>query len=222
MARVTLTFDNGPDPVGTPRVLEVLRRRGVTARFFVLGRRLDAPGGLDLARRVVAEGHRLGNHSYSHETPLGLDPRPDAVERELGRTDELLADVPSRTRLFRPFGGGGHIGPHLLSPAAVRWLSEREHTVVLWSSVPGDFADPHGWVDAGLADVATQDHALLVLHDAVPDAMLHLDTFVGALLDAGHELTDELPERCLPIVRGEARPGLEAIVQPTTRKEMTA
>jgi peptidoglycan/xylan/chitin deacetylase (PgdA/CDA1 family) len=222
VGRVTLTFDNGPDPVGTPLVLEVLRRHRLTATFFVLGRQLDAPGGLDLARRVVSEGHRLGHHGYSHETPLGLDRRPDAVALELERTQALLERVDSGERLFRPFGGGGRLGPHLLSVDAARWLEARRFTCVLWNSVPGDWADPDGWVASALADLDRLEHALVVLHDVVPAAMAHLDRFLGETRERGHRFEATFPEDCLPLVRGRRRPGLSTFIAPPPREEITA
>jgi peptidoglycan/xylan/chitin deacetylase (PgdA/CDA1 family) len=216
MARVTLTFDNGPHPEGTPLVLDTLRRHELTATFFVLGKRLAAPGGAELARGVLDAGHRLGNHTFSHEVPLGLDPRPDAVEVELERTAALIAALGEEARLFRPFGGQGRVGPHLLSPASVRWLREREYTCVLWNSVPGDFRDPEGWVETALADVATRSHSVVVLHDLYPEAMRHLGRFLEMLADRGHQVVDDFPADCVPLLRGEPRASLDALVQDPT------
>lgn len=213
MARVTLTFDNGPHPEGTPRVLEVLQRRGLRGTFFVVGKALAAPGGLDLARRARDEGHRLGNHTFHHDVPLGRDDRPGAVDRELTRTQALLDQVWEGPLLFRPFGGKGAIGPHLLSPAAVRWLEARRGTCVLWNVVPGDFRDPTDWVSLALDQVPRHEHALVVLHDLYPEAMRGLDGFIGRLLDDGHTLVSEFPASCLPMVDGRAGPGLDAIVE---------
>ncbi|MEL6345855.1 MAG: polysaccharide deacetylase family protein [Myxococcota bacterium] len=213
MAQICLSFDNGPDPVVTPHVLDVLDRHGVTAWFFVLGHRLAEPGGLDLARQIRDAGHRLGNHSYSHQTPLGDDRRPDAVEQELARTDALLDRVGVNARTFRPFGGGGKLGPHLLSPQAVEYLTARGHTCVLWNVVPGDWLDADGWVDAALRQIGDHDHALVVLHDILPDAMAHLDDFLTALKTRGHTLTAELPVDCLPIIAGTPQVDLSPYVQ---------
>ena len=70
-AEVTLTFDNGPEPEVTPAVLEVLRRRGLRASFFVLGHKLADPARRALAERAHAEGHWIGNHTFTHAVPLG-------------------------------------------------------------------------------------------------------------------------------------------------------
>lgn len=212
MTDLHLTFDNGPHPEVTPRVLDVLARHDVTATFFVLGKHLATPVGARLARQIAAAGHRLGNHSYTHEVPLGRDRRPDAVERELVRTQQLLDDIWSGPRWFRPFGGGGALGPHLLSPQSVEWLCRRKHTCVLWSSVPGDWRDPHGWVEQALTDVSTRTTTVMVLHDILPEAMAHLDRFVRTLRERGHTFTTDLPAELLPVIDGVPQPGLERYV----------
>ncbi|MBX2804248.1 MAG: polysaccharide deacetylase family protein [Myxococcales bacterium] len=208
MATVRLTFDNGPHPVGTPRVLDVLAKHDLAATFFVLGKHLATPGGRALAERVRDEGHRLGNHSYSHAVPLGLDRGADAVERELGRTHELLASIWHGPRWFRPFGGGGRLGPHLLSPAAVRWLVEHQHTCVLWNVVPGDWQDPEGWSARALHELGGHDDVVIVLHDSEPEAMQGLEYFVTRALDQGHAFDVGFPPSCTPIVAGIPGPDL--------------
>lgn len=205
MARVHLSFDNGPHPEGTPLVLELLQQRGHRASFFVLGKHLATDTGRSLAREIVAQGHRIGNHSYTHETPLGVDPRPDAVELELQATQDLLDPLlpAGEPRLFRPFGGGGKLGPHLLSPAARDWLIAQQATCVLWNSVPGDWLDERGWVDTALQQVESgEDHVLVVLHDILPGAMGRLPIFLDALHRRGHTVVDALPESCLPLRAG--------------------
>ena len=211
MARVTLSFDNGPDPDGTPRVLEVLAARGIRASFFVIGRRLEQPGSGALLERVRADGHWIGNHGYMHRTPLGLDPSPEAAEREIDRTQALLAGFAHPDRPFRPFGGGGHLDRRLLSRAAVARLVAGRHTLVLWNCVPRDWEDA-GWVERALAEVTGQEEALLVLHDGVPDTPARLPALLDGLADAGHEIVQAWPERCVPIRRGEVRSPVEGFV----------
>jgi peptidoglycan-N-acetylglucosamine deacetylase len=203
MGAVSLSFDNGPDPEVTPKVLDVLARRGVRASFFVLGKNLASRERMKLAERAAAEGHRIGNHSFTHRVPLGDDHAPDAVEREISATERILGALAQNPKLFRPFGGGGKIGPHLLSPAAVEHLVANHYTCVLWNCVPEDWIDQDAWVDRALADAATRDETLVVMHDILPRAMSHLDRFIGALLDAGHRITNAFPAECVPIEGGE-------------------
>ncbi|HYK64180.1 MAG TPA: polysaccharide deacetylase family protein [Patescibacteria group bacterium] len=203
MAEVALSFDNGPDPAVTPHVLEVLARRGVKASFFVLGKNLAIPERMKLAERAAAEGHRIGNHSYTHRIPLGDDPSAGAVDTEIAQTEQLIGALAESPKLFRPFGGGGKIGPHLLSKAAVEHLIANRYTCVLWNCVPEDWIDQDAWVERAIADAATRPHTLVVMHDILPHAMSHLDRFIGALVDAGHRMTQEFPAQCVPIAGGE-------------------
>lgn len=202
MTRVTLTFDNGPDPEITPRVLDLLRERGIRAHFFVLGKHVATPWGRLLVTRAVAEGHLVGNHSYTHETPLGNDPRPDAVEREIVATQALLAPLAPGEKRFRPFGGGGAIGPHLFRRDVVRHLVAEGYTVALWSSVPRDWEDPVGWPARALADCAARDHTVIVLHDIASACLPGLPGFLDEARARGWEFSTDLPDDCVPIRRG--------------------
>ncbi|MCK8785666.1 polysaccharide deacetylase family protein [Roseomonas sp. NAR14] len=199
--RVTLSFDNGPEPEATPGVLDVLRARGLRATFFVLGHKLSAHRAL--AERAHAEGHWIGNHTWHHAAPLGG--LPDATTRdEILRTQDLIGDLSHPDRLFRPQGGGGALGPHLLSPAALDVLRQGRFSLVLWDAVPGDFRDPDGWVARALAACRGPDPLTLVLHDLPNGAMRHLDRFLGVLADAGTAIVQEFPAGCMPLRRGEA------------------
>jgi peptidoglycan/xylan/chitin deacetylase (PgdA/CDA1 family) len=212
MAIVTLSFDNGPDPLGTPAVLEVLARRTIRASFFVLGQRLEDSRAHALAERAAGEGHLVGNHSYTHKIPLGEDKRADAVEREIAATDRMLGALAGVRKLFRPFGRGGKIGPHLLSRAAAEHLIANRYSLILWNCVPEDWIRPDQWAARALADLNAREHTMVVLHDVVPDAMRHLDGFIAAALDAGHRFTQEFPPDCVPIDGGVARANLAPIV----------
>ena len=96
---VALTLDDGPDPVYTPRILDVLRRERVPAAFFVVGSRAEAHP--ELVRRIYREGHDLGNHTYSH---LNLaEASPLRARLELNATQRLIEAITGhRTALFRP------------------------------------------------------------------------------------------------------------------------
>jgi peptidoglycan-N-acetylglucosamine deacetylase len=190
---VTLTFDNGPMPGTTDRVLDVLRDRAVPATFFVVGDMLRRPGARALAERAVAEGHWIGNHTLTHGTPLGDDPDVEYARREIEDAQTLIGDLAGERRLFRPPGGGGVIGPHLLSPAATDILRRGGYTCVLWSSVPRDWEDPTGWVDTALADVERLLHAVVVLHDLPTGAMDALPRFLDALADQEVDIVQDFP-----------------------------
>jgi peptidoglycan/xylan/chitin deacetylase (PgdA/CDA1 family) len=199
--KVTLTFDNGPEPLVTPCVLDCLARHDLKATFFVLGRKVSEPVAGRIALRAHEEGHRIGNHTFTHSTPLGELDRTAALQ-EFDRTEEALAWLDREERLFRPYGGRGTMGPHLLHPAVVERLVTGGYTCVLWNSVPGDWQHPEDWVNRALEDCRTRSWSLVVLHDLPTGAMAHLDLFIRRLADVGVEITQDYPPDCVPIAGG--------------------
>src|SRR5262249_24741210 len=145
--RITLSFDNGPDPEVTPQVLGVLDKAGLRASFFVLGDKLRDPSRRAICARARAEGHWIGNHTFNHIVPLGLSPDPDIATKEIGRTQQLIGDLADERRLFRPFGGRGKLGNHLLNRSTLNFLVAGKYTCVLWNVIPEDWEDPDGWVE---------------------------------------------------------------------------
>ncbi|MCI0754917.1 polysaccharide deacetylase family protein [Teichococcus vastitatis] len=211
---VTLSFDNGPEPEVTPDVLDVLRRRSLPATFFVLGHKLARHRAL--AERAHAEGHWIGNHTWSHAGSLGDVPGGAATaEAEIARTQEVIGDLSHPDRLFRPQGGGGALGPHLLSGAALDLLKRERFTCVLWNAVPGDFRDPDGWVDRARELCRGPGPVVLVLHDLPNGAMRHLDRFLGHLADRGVRFTQEFPDACVPLRCGVATGPITDYVNPS-------
>lgn len=204
MFDLTLTFDNGPDPEATPQVLDVLARRGVATTFFVVGDRLSMPGRRALAERARAEGHWIGNHTMTHSGPLGERPGAAVAEQEIGRTQGLLGALAHPRRLFRPQGGGGKLGPHLLSRDAAAFLARGGYTCVLWNAIPRDWDDAEGWTHRALAQIAERPWTLMVLHDIASGAMRHLDRFIGEVLDRGGRPRQEFPPDCMPMIDGIA------------------
>ncbi len=214
MQPICLSFDNGPTPGVTEVVLEVLARRRIPAMFFVVGERLRDLAARRLAERARAEGHPVGNHTLTHGAPLGRRGGAEAV-REIMETDALLGTLREPARLFRPNGGGGALGPHLLNASAAAHLQADGHTMVLWNAVPRDFADPDGWPETAfaMAEAATAP-LLMVLHDLPNGAMRHLDRVLGALADRGVAFLAEPPAACVPLRAGKAEAGFARFVSP--------
>ena len=161
--------------------------------------------------RARDEGHQIGNHSFSHATPLGADPRADAVEQEIAATEALLAPIVPDPKRFRPPGGGA-LGPHLLSPRAVDYLVAHGYSCVLWNSVPRDWLEPDAWAPRALDDCATRSHTLLVLHDIPGACLAHLEAFITTARGQGMQFVSELPDDCVPIAHGHVMADLRAIV----------
>lgn len=207
MKRLTLTFDNGPCPAGTDRILEVLAERSIASTFFVVGERLLEPEGLRCAERAKSEGHWIGNHTLTHTQPLGLSKDPEYVKKEIGEAEELIGPLASSPRLFRPHGLG-EAGPHLLSPFAVEYLAEHKYTIFGWNCVPRDWISPHvHWVDLALEQIRDQDWTVLVLHDRWLGSIIDtLGRFLDELQAQQVEIVQDFPAECTLMVAGAATP----------------
>jgi peptidoglycan/xylan/chitin deacetylase (PgdA/CDA1 family) len=210
MARLTLTFDNGPDATWTPHVLDVLRDHDIKASFYLIGRKLVlAPELRKVVERAQEEGHWIGSHSYNHVYSLGDIDRVDAFDIEVANTFDILGDLAHPDRLFRPFCNAGVINDRVFKKVDVERLCEGGYTCVFFNCLPRDWNDGEGWVDRGLADIETRDWSTIVVHDipGYPDGtdarpMRRLEDFVSAALDAGHEFVQEPSPDCVLIERG--------------------
>ncbi len=203
MKRVTLTFDNGPTPGITEHVLDILSSRHIQTTFFIVGEKLMRPGGLELAIRAHSEGHWIGNHSLTHSVPLGEKPDAEYAQREIEETQKLIGELAHGDKLFRPMGGGGFIGPHLLSRAALELLHAGNYTCVLWSSVPGDWKDQDGWVDRCLSELAGRDWTVVVIHDVENASLPRLPEFLDQLDFRGIEFRQDFPDDVVVTRRGK-------------------
>lgn len=126
-----LTFDDGPDPENTPRLLDLLGTYGVKAMFFVVGEQVARQPAL--VQRIVAEGHRIGNHSWSHPWLVRLSRR--RIEEEIERCQRAVEDAAGVSpRYVRPPYGQRDFRVN-------RVFRERGLTPVLWSR---NLRDYHG------------------------------------------------------------------------------
>ncbi len=201
--RVTLSFDNGPDPVTTPPVLDILARRGIRTTFFVVGENLAKAR--STAERAAAEGHWIGNHTWSHSRPFRDQGDMAFVRSEIDRTQACIGALAHPEKFFRPFGGGGRLDGALNRNAADH-LAAGGYTCVLWNAVPGDFKDQDGWPAVAHQQIEACDWPLVVLHDIKGDAMRHLDRFLGELLDRGCVFEQQFPPDCVAMRRGVPTP----------------
>jgi len=203
MKKITLTFDNGPTPGVTEPILAMLAERGIKTTFFVLGNRICDAVGAALLDKIVAHGHWVGNHSFTHSVAFGDSTEPGYAIREIGDTQALIAARGISGRLFRPFGNFGLLGPHLLSEEALAYLIEQRFTCITWNSVPHDWDDPDHWVERCLSDVAKQDWTVVVLHDIENASLNRLPELLDRLENEGVELVQSFPEEVVLIRDGE-------------------
>jgi peptidoglycan/xylan/chitin deacetylase (PgdA/CDA1 family) len=191
--RVTLTFDNGPTPDVTGRVLDILARRGILTTFFVIGSKIDKFTA-GLMQQGQAAGHWIGNHTLTHTVALGDRPSLSYAVREIEGAQSRIGPLAHPDKLFRPYGNSGRLGPHLLSRAALDHLLAQNYRTVIWNNVPGDWKDPHGWVERCMAQASTQDWSVVVLHDIEGGCVGRLPELLQRIDDLGVAFEQDFPD----------------------------
>lgn len=179
--RIALTFDDGPHPVYTPKLLDGLKERNVKATFFVVGKNIE--GREDIIKRMDEEGHLIGNHTYDHVKITGL-PQEEACA-QITKTSELVKEITGKNTEFvrPPFGA---------------WDKKLECGFemfpVLWSIDPLDWTTKN--VDAVVQKVLSraEENSIILLHDYYDSSVEAALKIVDALLERGFEFVtvDEL------------------------------
>lgn len=162
-----LTFDDGPDDKNTPAVLDVLKEAGVKATFYVTGAQAEAHP--DVLRRIYAEGHAIGNHSYDHRYEK-LYPSVDGFFREMERTDEVIYGILGvRPLILRAPGGRiGHFTAAYAPALQAHGYVEHDWNVSSADAAPGhptaqDFIDN---ITGETEGEATAHTAIILMHSS--------------------------------------------------------
>ena len=195
--KIALTFDDGPNPVNTPHVLDVLKEEGVKATFFCVGQQaLNYP---KLVKRIFDEGHLVGSHTFSHRNLLGCTPEESYKEIAFGIM-AVSSVLNAPVTYFRP-------------PYGMRWpwtMQQSEamgQTAVLWSNCPRDWQLPGADVIAGRVIKKAGPGHIVLLHDGGGDRLqtiYALPEIIRTLRARGFSFVraDELsPCRQLPVSR---------------------
>ena len=153
---IAMTFDDGPHPKNTPRLLDILRQRNIKATFYVIGSSVDSYPAI--TRRIVAEGHEIGNHTYNHPNLTKLSNAK--VRQEMNRTREsIIRATGVKPRTMRPPYGA------LLTRQRNMLHSEYGYPTILWD------VDPLDWKRPGIAVVksrilsGTKSGSIVLAHD---------------------------------------------------------
>jgi peptidoglycan/xylan/chitin deacetylase (PgdA/CDA1 family) len=178
---IALTMDDGPHPIYTPQVLEVLREHGVKATFNMVGQQVGA--NLSLVREVSAAGHTITNHTWNH---ADMRKYSDAQTlTELDRCNDALAAADQHPTIFRaPFG--------YWTPAVFRACAARDLKPIAWSVDPDDWDTARVDTQAIVHTVLTHTraHSIILEHDGGGvrrNTVAALKIFIPALLNRGYK-----------------------------------
>lgn len=179
--RIALSFDDGPVPGSTDRVLDVLSAYRTYATFFCLGSRVSARGGRSLLARITAEGHEIGSHGWTHRPLTSLT--NEELRREVEETADSIESITgTRPLLFRPPGGDLSVG------TLRRLAGTSARRVVLWDVDPSDWRLPARarlW-EKVLADI--RPGSILLLHDVHRQTAEALPILLELLAEEGYKV----------------------------------
>ncbi|GAA4712669.1 polysaccharide deacetylase family protein [Brevibacillus fulvus] len=186
--QMALTFDDAPDANFTPKVLDQLKKAGVHATFFVIGNRAEQHP--DLIKRMIQEGHVIGNHSYSHPNlPKLKDPQ---FQQQIIKTDNIIHSLTGYTpKLVRPPYGN-------INEQQIKWLASQGKKIVNWN------IDSLDWKGLDTKEVSTN-----ILAHAMPGAIVLQHAAGGK----GEDLTgtvEALPE----VIKKLRADGVELVTVP--------
>jgi peptidoglycan/xylan/chitin deacetylase (PgdA/CDA1 family) len=176
LKEIALTFDDGPHPPFTARLLDLLRQLNVRATFFLVGKKVVKDP--DDVARMVREGHDVANHTYDH---INLSRVPaDLVQTEIRLDNDAIRRACGiQPVLFRP--PGGHHEPSVLTA-----VEHTKMTIVLWTDDPADYAKPGADVIEARLLKHVHNGAIILLHDGVQQTADILPDFVARMRREGY------------------------------------
>lgn len=173
---IAITFDDGPHPQNTPRLLDMLRARNIKATFYVIGRSVDLYP--QVVRRAVAEGHEIGNHTHTHRLLSKLS--DDEVRGELTRCRDAVARAAGvQMRTMRPPYGG------LLQRQREVVHAEFGYPTILWSVDPLDWKRPGASVISSRILSGTTAGGIVLAHDLHAQTVDAMPATLDGLLRRG-------------------------------------
>ena len=172
---IALTIDDGPHPVYTQKLLQILKQNSIHATFFVVGEQAERYP--DLIRAEIAGGHEVGNHTYDHVSLVKIP--PEYVDTEIKACGEVLTKITGHApHLFRPPGGEYNKG-------VAESVEALGYKMILYSDDPGDYANPGTSVIETRTLDTVSDGGIILLHDGSAQILLILPQIIQRLKARG-------------------------------------
>lgn len=181
---IAITFDDGPNPLTTPILLDGLAERNVKATFFMLGTCIEKNP--DIIKRMYKEGHGIGNHSYGHKKMTALN--EDAAKEQYNRPNEILSSIiDTKSTLFRPPYGSFNDATKAIVDVPI----------ILWNIDPYDWKYKDADVIANHIITRAEDGDIILLHDIYSTSVQAAFKVIDTLKEKGFSFVtvDELIRR---------------------------
>ncbi len=192
---IAMTFDDGPNPKNTPKLLDLLAAKHIKATFFVVGEcATDYPA---IMKRIVAEGHEIGNHSWDH--PNFGKSSDDKIRSQVQRTNDIiLAETGIKPTLLRPPYGS-------MTPKQRQWVhDEFGYDIILWNVDPNDWKEPGVNVVAQRIISGTRPGSIILSHDIHAPTIEAMPMVFDALLAKGYKFVTV--SELIAMDKGPAKP----------------
>ena len=179
--KIAITFDDGPHPVYTPIILDILKEYGVHATFFLIGE--NAERNPDLVKRIQQEGHEIGNHTYLHKNLK--ENAAGCIYEEITKAEETIIRIADqRTKLLRPPGG-------LYDQQVCETARRLDYDIILWTVDTLDWKHPKAEEIVSKVESSIRCGDIILCHDFIggapsptPDAIRRI---IPDLLKRGYE-----------------------------------
>jgi peptidoglycan-N-acetylglucosamine deacetylase len=173
---IAMTFDDGPSPETTPRLLDILKQRNIKATFFMIGQ--NAERNPEIVKRILADGHEIGNHSWTHPQLAKLP--DDRVTEEITKTQNAITNASGYTpKLLRPPYGS-------ITGRQKEWIENQFGlSVILWSVDPFDWKRPGASVIQQRILAGARPGAIILSHDIHKQTVDSMPATLDALAAKG-------------------------------------
>jgi len=190
-----MTFDDGPHATNTPKLLDLAAKKHIKLTFFLIGQ--NAAANPQLVKREVAEGHEVGNHSWTHPNLAKMS--DDAVRAELQKTDDVISQaIGFRPKYLRPPYG------ELTSKQRIWVHNEFGYKIILWDVDPLDWKRPGPSVVAHRIISATRPGSIILSHDIHAPTIEAMPEVFDTLLAKGFKFVTV--SELLAMDKGGSRP----------------
>ena len=175
---IAMTFDDGPSAALTPRLLDILKQRNIKATFFLIGQ--NAAANPDIVRRILADGHEIGNHSWTHPQLSKLS--DDGVTTEISKTQDAIKEASGFTpTILRPPYGA-------ITARQREWIESRFGlSIILWSVDPFDWKRPGASVITQRILSQVRPGAIILSHDIHKQTIDAMPATLDALAAKGYK-----------------------------------